>query len=531
MGKRWAHFSRNTVPGHRNITTSSCAEQNHSSIKAMAPDDANRTVEQNIADIMTMRDKTLNDARQQEKNLWYCTVDADLRQMTKDRSEQLSMARKQMDKKPYNLFVEEFDHSLQYSAKDEVRDGVPGCVIRHVSQSESDGRFIPDGEKCKQCAESNAWSFCRHDIKKCIHRGVPVFDGESINAVHLFYVFIPRMRTDGTWVSPHSNGRNSPHQGGFDDLIGNFDSEEVNNEEVEGGVLGAEVSVDEAVVNGEHASAPLDSVLSSPSKRFMSTTAVVAQRTSAAHRRQVPYNTFLDRGKEIGARARDLCVPTQHVISNHLQQLLELISTGDYTNPMHRGTCVENIAMMLASVAKDRSSEDASIPSARVVAKPGRNTVHRLGSERSTVSSKQRCCGFCKRQGCQANTCERKREWGECIKVTNDSLAPTSDRLGQIAQGLDPDFHELTQVLGEEVIASKDLLKTLPQKTKHLQVKGFVVRSGKQYLCCTCVDSSGVILSMKRGSATVSYADVLIYVTAVTASLKSLENVFLKRSA
>ena len=155
MGKRWAHFSRNTVPGHRNITTSSCAEQNHSSIKAMAPDDANRTVEQNIADIMTMRDKTLNDARQQEKNLWYCTVDADLRQMTKDRSEQLSMARKQMDKKPYNLFVEEFDHSLQYSAKDEVRDGVPGCVIRHVSQSESDGRFIPDGEKCKQCAESN----------------------------------------------------------------------------------------------------------------------------------------------------------------------------------------------------------------------------------------------------------------------------------------------------------------------------------------------------------------------------------------
>jgi len=522
MGPRWGHYSRNTVAGHRNISTSSYAEQNHSSIKAMAPDDANRTVEQNIVDIM-MRDKTLIEERQREKNLWYCTVVADLSELAKDKAEKVSLARKRMDKKPYNLFAEEFDHALQYSATDEVRNGVAGCVIRHVSAIEGDGRFIPDGEKCNKCKESKAMMFCRHDIQKCLHRGLPVFDAESTNEVHLFFVFIPRMRTDGTWVSTQSfDGRNDADQGGLDDQIESF-----NNEGGEGGVLDAEVTVDGAERNGEDVSA-FAGVLSSPSKRYMSTTSAVAQRTSGAHRRQVDYNTFVEHGKEIGASARNLCVPTQHAISNHLQQVRELLSSGDYTDPRHRGTCVEPLARLLASVAKDRSSEVGNMPSTQVVPKPGRNPKHRFGSEKSTASSKPRTCGFCKRQGCQANTCETKREWGVPIKVNRESLASTSDKLGQIAGGSDPDFRDMAQVLGEEVIASKPFLNTLPQKTKHLQVKGFIVRNEKQYLFCTCVDGNGIILCRKEGNVTKSYADLFIYNTAVTSSLQSLENVFLK---
>lgn len=538
MGCRWGHYSRNTVPGHRNISTTSYAEQNHSSIKAMAPDDANRTVEQNIVDIMR-RDKTLIEDRQRAKNLWYCHVEADLNQLTTEKSDQLSLARTRMDKKPYNIFAEEFDHALQYSVKDEVRDGVPGCVVRHVNSKESDGRFIADGEKCKQCKESKAMMFCRHDIGKCLHKRLPVFDPDSANKVHLFYVFIPRMRTDGTWVSIQSDGRNSTGHVGLDDGT-NFDTfhggDTFNNEGVEGGVVEAEAGVDGAEGVGEDASAlstriDFANVLSSPSKKLMSTASVVAQRTSVAHRRQVPYNTFVEHGKEIGARARDLCLPTQHAISNHFKRVLELISNGDFTDPRHSGTCVGSLAMLLASVAKDRSSQDGDMPSTRVVPKPGRNPVHRFGSERSTASSKKpRTCTFCKKQGCQANTCERKREWGVPIKVTRDSLASTSDRLGQIAQGSHPDFHDMALVLEEEVIASKYLLDALPRKTKHLQVKGFIVRSGKPYLFCTCVDSNGIILRRKEGSVTKSYADLFIYITAVTASLQSLENVFLKSS-
>ena len=62
-GDKWAHYSRNTVPRNRFIRTSNYAEQNHWSIAANAPDDPNRTLEQNIVDIME-RDKTLADKRQ-----------------------------------------------------------------------------------------------------------------------------------------------------------------------------------------------------------------------------------------------------------------------------------------------------------------------------------------------------------------------------------------------------------------------------------------------------------------------------------
>ena len=65
---------------------------------------------------------------------------------------------------------------------------------------------------------------------------------------------------------------------------------------------------------------------------------------------------------------------------------------------------------------------------------------------------------------------------------------------------------------------------------KHQQVKGFIVRSGKPYLFCTCVDSNETILHQKEGSVTKSYADLFICSTAVTATLQSLENVFLKSS-
>lgn len=54
----------------------------------------------------------------------------------------------------------------------------------------------------------------------------------------------------------------------------------------------------------------------------------------------------------------------------------------------------------------------------------------------------------------------------------------------------------------------------------------FVMR--KQYLFCTCVDGNGIILCRKEGNVTKSYADLFIYNTAVTSSLQSLENVFLK---
>lgn len=66
MGPRWAHFSRNTVDGHRNVSTSTYAEQNHSSLKAKAPDNPKRKMERNVTDVMK-RDRDLIEKRQLDK--------------------------------------------------------------------------------------------------------------------------------------------------------------------------------------------------------------------------------------------------------------------------------------------------------------------------------------------------------------------------------------------------------------------------------------------------------------------------------
>jgi len=87
-----------------------------------------------------------------------------------------------------------------------------------------------------------------------------------------------------------------------------------------------------------------------------------------------------------------------------------------------------------------------------------------------------------------------------------------------------PEVHRMVMPQFQQIYQNETSLMI-----KHQQVKGFIVRSGKPYLFCTCVDN-GIILHRKEGSVTKSSADLFIYSTAVTATLQSLENVFLKNS-
>ena len=91
-GNRWAHYSRNTVPRNRFIQTSNYAEQNHWSIAANAPDDPDRSLEQNIVDIME-RDKTLADTRQKAQYKWKAVENTHLNDMPRERANDLTLAR------------------------------------------------------------------------------------------------------------------------------------------------------------------------------------------------------------------------------------------------------------------------------------------------------------------------------------------------------------------------------------------------------------------------------------------------------
>ncbi len=534
MGDRWGHYSRNTVTGHRNISTSTYAEQNHASIKAMAPDDAKRTVEQNVVDIMR-RDKTRTEDNQKLKFLWYTEEADNLSRMIQQRAAHLSEARSQLDRRSYGIFEEQYDHSLQFSTHSEVRDGVAGCVVRHVNSADSDARFIPNGEQCKLCNESKAMTFCRHTIAKCRHNGTPLFDPKSVDPIHFFYPFVPRARLDGSWV-----------KSGEKRLVGrqSMDLSRVD-EDVDVGLNTIDDNVafksdgTEGVV--EPTSAPaLDpfpaetsnfaDVMTSPSKQLMPTSSVLAEgRSHAAPRTQVSYNTFLSHGKDIGAIVVDQCIRTQHAVSNHLRKLFDMLDKGDYTDPRHAGTCVESLAHVLGTVAKDRSSAEVNEPRRRVVQKAGRSSQYRLGSEKSTIS-RPRTCGFCKRQGCQSNACSKKNVWGEATKVSKKTTITIAEKLEQISRGQHSDFCDIGNVLDAEAIASKTFLDTLPSKIKHLQVKGYIENQGKRYLFCTCIDGGGETFVRKEGSVTKSYTDLFINSLAVTSSLSKLDNIFWKSS-
>ena len=54
--------------------------------------------------------------------------------------------------------------------------GLWGANVEHVTASETEGRFILDGECCKLCADHVAMTMCRHDIAQSMHRKVPAFN-------------------------------------------------------------------------------------------------------------------------------------------------------------------------------------------------------------------------------------------------------------------------------------------------------------------------------------------------------------------
>lgn len=536
IGHRWGHFSRNTVAGHRDVSRSSYAEINHSSIKAIVGDDPGRSVEKTVTALLK-RDKGLVRDRQRDKYRWGNGRASHLSGLPAKRAADLSQYREKLDEKPYDILVEEYDRHLQYNITDEERDGVYGCLIRHANIPESEGRFIPDGRKCMNsetpCETSLAMTFCRHDIAKCKHRKVPIYDAfdESIAYFHLFYTFVPRLRVNGSWVEsvarrPDDNitvlevGHSFSPSNSFD---GDDDMKE------DGNVIQGVGVLDEPVTAPAASRTNFAGVLTSPSKQYMPTSSNAAGSCKEL-RKQVPYNDFLKHGENIGAMAKSLDLDTQHALNTHLLDIRQMIRCGDYTSPRYTGTSVEGLAKVLAVVAKDRASSGGGMPVSQVAAKPGRLPVHRLGAENSTVNKKPSTCSFCRRQGCRKDVCAVKRGFGEDLKVNTKSATDIAKRLETIAKGDHTGFKDIASVLSADAISSKEELDGLPTNTKYLQVKGYHRKEEKTFLFCTCINKEGEILSRNYGDGTKSYADVLIDINTVKVSLLSLTYVFLKQT-
>jgi hypothetical protein len=148
----------------------------------MAPDDHNQTLEEHIVRIME-RHKARFDLQQKENYRWASVQAAQIAAMPQCRAIHLGPARKLLVEKSYRYFLEQFEHAAQYRVTDMEQHGLWGANVEHVTASETEGRFIPDGECCKLCADHVAMTMCRHDIAKSMHRKVPAFNQQLVITV------------------------------------------------------------------------------------------------------------------------------------------------------------------------------------------------------------------------------------------------------------------------------------------------------------------------------------------------------------
>lgn len=546
MGDQWAYFSRNTVPWHRFVATSNYAEQNHWSIAANAPDDPNRSLEQNIVDIME-RDKTLFDQRQEDAFRWDTLSQTHLSSMTHELANDLANAREALDEKPYAFFVNEYKLSRQYHVVDAIEDGVAGSWVRHISQLDSGaGRFIRDGERCNLCNESVAMTMCRHDIAKSKHQNMPVFDKALIDPVHLRRTITPRARVlDGTYVStvrkmpghqPVTNDTTASHAlfGGTDN-----DNEDIDfgndEEDTKDAFQGTDVLLASSTPKEVH------SVLASPSKQLMPPVSKHADGTSTRElKRSIPFNTLLKQAQDLANLVGPLCPITQHAYNTHLLNLMDLFRIGDYSNARHDDRCVASFAHRLVGMGvKDKSVAGPNMPKQRAAKKSGRKAEHRLGSAKSHVSSKpQRKCGFCKSQGQAGSThknkssCPVKDSFGEYDEIKSakdsESIGTIVDKLDVMLRGENASFRDMSKVLGETEMTERMFLEAIPDGTKRIQVKGYHVCKEGRYVFCVCIDNQGRELIRNEGKSTTSYVDIFIHETAVKTRLNTFDYVFWK---
>lgn len=87
-------------------------------------------------------------------------------------------------------------------------------------------------------------------------------------------------------------------------------------------------------------------------------------------------------------------------------------------------------------------------------------------------AKKPRSCGFCKKKGCQVNSCSVKNEFGEYTNCSGDKLNEIALKLANISEGLIADFRNMATIMDSNAIRQM-FVDSIPQGTKRLQVKGY----------------------------------------------------------
>ena len=143
----------------------------------VAGDNANRTLKQNIVDIIHRTGGWFN-FLQNSKDIWVTSAAEDIKDLTDaGRRGHLTLPRQLLDSWPYLLFTTWYEKLAQYIVFVKTKDGVGGILVQHTSNS-NDSYLIPNDRdrEIGKCPSVLRW--LTRDIT--FYRGVQLLCEESI---------------------------------------------------------------------------------------------------------------------------------------------------------------------------------------------------------------------------------------------------------------------------------------------------------------------------------------------------------------
>ena len=512
---RWGHFAIVKIPGHRGLRTSSYAEQNHSSLAQRVPDNSTRTVEEHIVEVMQRTGDVL-DQRQEDLVNWDAAYATDVSKMTRRDRDNLSEARKKLNRVPFLRFQKNYQRYTSYNCKD-VGDT---CHISHTSNPDK-VYILVDGKRCG-CESQFAFEDpCAHEICKLVHQKKNAFQMDMFCRTSLLSVALPKVKA----VDIDED---------FSSLLGDLGTLPANakqsaNAEVAGAGAGP---VKTGVCRKRSAAVAFSQPAVSPSKAALDLpSSAISPRTdrrAGDPNANVGFRKINDALRELTSTATRMDNYVQNVVYSVITQLHELLEKGDYDAERHKGTLMEMTAFQLSVLSQKNppSEEYTDVKVRSHIVKPGPAPKFRLGSDKSTISGGiPRSCGFCLTTGehpGNQSSCPVKQSYGMCYTVRTKKR-DIAKKLQNIVEGKELTYKDLS---GVDMYSNKKVIDSPPHATKRFQFKGYKVEKDEKFVLCTCIARDGKILSRKEGLETVTYEEVFIEYLSLIASVGQCDSVF-----
>ena len=227
----------------------------------------------------------------------------------------------------------------------------------------------------------------------------------------------------------------------------------------------------------------------------------------------------------------------KNAVLTHLKELNTMMMESTYhKTELFEGTPLYELARVLKGLCP-YSVPIPGHPKEKGANARGGKVLFRLGSSNSTVGRKKKTdkCSFClgddntnSKESCKrVSSCKLIITYGQEFPANDVSTAANIVNIGTI-QGRD-DFINLKKINGSNFACHKFIRDALPKDTRHILIKGYVLSEKEDiYLLCTCLNSSGRVLTMTVGDKSVIYENVFFLTAVVVASVGKLKYVFWK---